>query len=632
MNIASFNKSNKKTNEEKNINNISNKEITEEDNIINKKKNNNYLNDYYSSEENKNSNKAQNLITINELLGEDINKEINLDIMDIPFNNFFPGKVSTKSYGPIKAYAANTNQGITREYNEDRVSLNINISKNISDKCINKEIWPKAYYFGIFDGHGGSKCADFLSVNLLKLIVENKYYPDNIIKAIKFGFNEADKIFLKLIQKDGKITDTSGSCGLILLVIEKKIYIANVGDSRCIISKKNGKIRKDVTRDHKPNYPYEKERIVLNGGRTYQTQTLINSNDENDELINENNNDKNYDDFILLGPYRVFPGSLSVSRTLGDPTAKLPNLGGNPKVVISEPDIYSFNLENEDIDFIILGCDGIYDHLTSKEVLNCAWMVIENNRKLLNDNNNNENNKKIDINNTCESIVDFIIKMSMIRKSFDNVSCLIVAFKDLLNSEEKYNFNNKIFDDTFPKLRKQLNNNLVIEGNIEKNNNDKNKHKNKIVIDKIQIKDVEKSNKLYNKKIKIFSFEESSNKSELNNINNEELSHRFTNTNFLQDFTKKESSQHEKYDYLKYKHKITLSIKKSKKSKKFDLDNNNNIENNFIFANSNKKINNLSSNKNKLNIKKNYFLNKKIKNVLIDNKFIFYNNKYKNNL
>ena len=39
------------------------------------------------------------------------------------------------------------------------------------------------------------------------------------------------------------------------------------------------------------------------------------------------------------------PGRLSVSRTLGDPEAKLKIIGGNPKVVISEPEIKSFKIE-----------------------------------------------------------------------------------------------------------------------------------------------------------------------------------------------------------------------------------------------------------------------------------------------
>ena len=85
----------------------------------------------------------------------------------------------------------------------------------------------------------------------------------------------------------------------------------------------------------------------------------------------------NNGNLILLGPHRVFPGSLSVSRTIGDAAAKLSFLGGNPKVVIPEPDIYCFDLDKEDIDFIILGCDGIYDQLSSQDVFKCAWMMID---------------------------------------------------------------------------------------------------------------------------------------------------------------------------------------------------------------------------------------------------------------
>ena len=39
----------------------------------------------------------------------------------------------------------------------------------------------------------------------------------------------------------------------------------------------------------------------------------------------------------LAGPYRVEPGRLSVSRTIGDIEAKDPRYGGNPKVVIPLP-------------------------------------------------------------------------------------------------------------------------------------------------------------------------------------------------------------------------------------------------------------------------------------------------------
>ena len=69
--------------------------------------------------------------------------------------------------------------------------------------------------------------------------------------------------------KNDKIIDFSGSCALFLLIINNIAFIANIGDSRCLISYNNGKIKKAVTRDHKSNYSYEKERIVDNGGIIY---------------------------------------------------------------------------------------------------------------------------------------------------------------------------------------------------------------------------------------------------------------------------------------------------------------------------------------------------------------------------
>lgn len=39
-----------------------------------------------------------------------------------------------------------------------------------------------------------------------------------------------------------------------------------------------------------------------------------------------------------VGPYRVAPGRLSVSRTFGDVEAKIPDLGGMEGVVVCDPD------------------------------------------------------------------------------------------------------------------------------------------------------------------------------------------------------------------------------------------------------------------------------------------------------
>ena len=202
-------------------------------------------------------------------------------------------------------------------YNEDRVSIIINMNKLTNYKS--NIPWPKISYFAIFDGHAGNKCAEYLRENLLRLIGSNKFFPENIPEAIKYGFEKADEYFLNNYAIiNGQLKDNSGTCGLILLIVNNDVY--------------------------------EKERIMSNGGQIYQTKTNIKI-EENFILRTK----------ILLGPYRVFPGRLSVSRTIGDAEGKIPSIGGNPKVIICKPDIYKFNIVENDIDYFILGCDGIFD-------------------------------------------------------------------------------------------------------------------------------------------------------------------------------------------------------------------------------------------------------------------------------
>ena len=250
------------------------------------------------------------ILEINDLIGEKC--EIDLEILNLNFNNFEPSKTSMKSMGTIRAYGANTYQGLVRNYNEDRVSIIINMNK---PQNYNKNRWPKTSFFGIYDGHGGSKCADFLRDSLHKLIFNDINYPENVPEAIKNGFNKAENEFLNTIALSNKdsneILDRSGSCAVIILIVDTKIYIANVGDSRCLISMNDGKNYIVVTEDHKPNNEKEKKRIENNGGQVYQTQTPITGTEN--EMLNGQ---------ILLGPYRVLPGRLSVSRTIGDVEAK----------------------------------------------------------------------------------------------------------------------------------------------------------------------------------------------------------------------------------------------------------------------------------------------------------------------
>jgi len=56
---------------------------------------------------------------------------LSLNNLSYNFQNYDNTKCSIKSIGNLKAYAANTYQGIVRNYNEDRVSIILNISKPV---------------------------------------------------------------------------------------------------------------------------------------------------------------------------------------------------------------------------------------------------------------------------------------------------------------------------------------------------------------------------------------------------------------------------------------------------------------------------------------------------------------------
>lgn len=91
-----------------------------------------------------------------------------VSLKDFQLPNHEPTKCSVKTNGIVKAYAANTNQGLVRNYNEDRVSIILNIMKPASRA---NENWPKCSFFGVYDGHGGVTCADFLRDNLHQFVI-----------------------------------------------------------------------------------------------------------------------------------------------------------------------------------------------------------------------------------------------------------------------------------------------------------------------------------------------------------------------------------------------------------------------------------------------------------------------------
>ena len=287
----------------------------------------------------------------------------------------------------IKGYAYNTNKGNIRNYNEDTICV----------QKINSKIDQIFYFFGIFDGHGGKGCSSYLQDNLHKHIQD--FSAENLKEAI---YNSENEFLTKYaIDINNNLKDTSGSCGVIAIIKHNKLIIANIGDSRIILFK-NGKLFFQ-TEDHKPNTEREKERIKNSGGQVYQSQSLI----------------PIYQKINL--PWRVLPGRLSVSRTFGDIQAKVEKFGGKSGVIIPSPDINEFDLD-ESYDFMVIGCDGIFDVISNEEIFD-IWKIVINEERY-----KNLENKDIDINILCGDFADAIIKSSLFKNSYDNVSCIVVVF------------------------------------------------------------------------------------------------------------------------------------------------------------------------------------------------------------
>jgi protein phosphatase 2C family protein 2/3 len=183
-------------------------------------------------------------------------------------------------------------------------------------------------------------------------------------------------------------------------------YLANVGDSRAIMSVDGGEKILLLSRDHKPEAPDETKRIEENGGRIYQ----------NSNYIPDITPDGKSTMHLIVGPHRVFPGRLSVSRTIGDIEAKHPKYGGNPRVVIPTADIKAFKIRNN-YDFIMLACDGVFEKLSNHEVVRSVWQASE----------------KPSIHERCGAAVDRVLQFSAYKRTFDNITSVMIAFENFEN-------------------------------------------------------------------------------------------------------------------------------------------------------------------------------------------------------
>ena len=114
---------------------------------------------------------------------------------------------------------------------------------------------------------------------------------------------------------------------------------------------------------------------------------------------------------------RVFPGWLSVSWTFGDVEAKLVKFGGNPNVVIAEPEIQMIKIDSS-CDYIILACDGIFEKLDNWECVETCWEAI------------NTNPEK-SIHEMISQSVQLLLKTAASKRTLDNITVVMIGLENL---------------------------------------------------------------------------------------------------------------------------------------------------------------------------------------------------------
>lgn len=283
-------------------------------------------------------------------------------------------------HGSIHSYAGYSfpgfNKGSGVQTNQDAMILAEDpITKSLLVVCL--------------DGHGanGDRVAQYVRDRIEQQLFKHELFQSDTKKAIMQVVLNLEQ---ELFNEPERFSDLSGTTMSLAVIRDKKVTIANVGDSRIVLAKRpsygttyfkvdsdsesstrttsidsidslssresttpNKKVKtmlvgQSLTIDHKPDQAEEYKRIVDNGGRVFS----VRYKDGN------------------VGPPRVWlsnknlPG-LAMSRSIGDFIVQ--TVG-----VISTPEFFEVDLNLDDDYMMIAATDGLWDYVSNNEAVNLA--------------------------------------------------------------------------------------------------------------------------------------------------------------------------------------------------------------------------------------------------------------------
>lgn len=168
---------------------------------------------------------------------------------------------------------------------------------------------------------------------------------------------------------------------------ERHFITSNIGDCRAVLSRNSSAV--DLSRDHKPNDPYEKARIESVGG----------------VVIWDGIRERNGEPVPGTGVYRV-NGRLSLSRAIGD-RAERPAVSADPEITIITM--------TQDDEFVVVATDGLWDVLSSADVVALVHSLMESDGV------------------EGDQIVQLLVEEALRRGSNDNITVIIIWLKPLMN-------------------------------------------------------------------------------------------------------------------------------------------------------------------------------------------------------
>jgi len=187
--------------------------------------------------------------------------------------------------------------------------------------------------FGVFDGHGGARAAEFVKQNLFTNLIKHPKFFSDTKSAIAETYTHTDS---ELLKADTSHHRDAGSTASTAILVGDRLVVANVGDSRAVICRGGDAIA--VSRDHKPDQTDEKQRIEEAGG------------------------------FVMwAGTWRV-GGVLAVSRAFGDKLLK--------QYVVADPEIKE-EVVDSSLEFLILASDGLWDVVTNEEAVGMVKPILD---------------------------------------------------------------------------------------------------------------------------------------------------------------------------------------------------------------------------------------------------------------